>query len=88
MVGGNGANFATCVAFFVSTKMPFFEGCPVGWGGYPPELAVPENQGRVRFWEGRWSPQVRNVSYNAHKKKMVFFEGWEYPPELAWWTGG
>ena len=20
-------------------KMAFFEGCPVGWGGYPPELA-------------------------------------------------
>ena len=41
----DGANFATCVVFlsFLTRtkrrKMAFFEGCPVGWGGYPPELA-------------------------------------------------
>ena len=41
----DGANFATCVIFllFVTRtkrkEMVFFEGCPVGWGGYPPELA-------------------------------------------------
>ena len=40
--GGVGAmpNFAT--SFLMRTKrrkMFFFEGCPVGWGGYPPELA-------------------------------------------------
>ena len=32
-----------CPFFFVTRtkrrKMAFFEGCPVGWGGYPPELA-------------------------------------------------
>ena len=33
----DGANFATCVV--VTKTMAFFEGCPVGWGGYPPELA-------------------------------------------------
>ena len=45
----DGANFATCRIFDVSNaykrrKMMFFEGCPVGWGGYPPELA---------WWTGR-----------------------------------
>ena len=41
----DGANFATCVVFLLfltrtkRRKMAFFEGCPVGWGGYPPELA-------------------------------------------------
>ena len=41
----DGANFATCVVFLSflmrtkRRKMAFFEGCPVGWGGYPPELA-------------------------------------------------
>ena len=41
----DGANFAMCVVFllFVTRtkrrKMAFFERCPVGWGGYPPELA-------------------------------------------------
>ena len=37
----DGANFATCVVFLMflthtkKRKMMFFEGCPVGWGGYP-----------------------------------------------------
>ena len=41
----DGANFATCVVFLLfltrtkRRKMAFFEGCPVGWGGCPPELA-------------------------------------------------
>ena len=40
----DGANFATCVVFLLfrvqkEEKWAFFEGCPVGWGGYPPELA-------------------------------------------------
>ena len=43
----NEANFATCVVFlsFLARtrtkrrKMALKEGCPVGWGGYPPELA-------------------------------------------------
>ena len=41
----DGANFATCVVFLLfltrtkEEKWLFFEGCPVGWGGYPPELA-------------------------------------------------
>ena len=41
----DGANFATCVVFLMfltrtkKRKMMFFEGCPVGCGGYPPELA-------------------------------------------------
>ena len=41
----DGANFAMCVVFLLfltrtkRRKMAFFEGCPVGWGGYPPELA-------------------------------------------------
>ena len=41
----DGANFATCVVFLLfltrtkRRKMAFFEGCPAGWGGYPPELA-------------------------------------------------
>ena len=41
----DGANFATCVVFLLfltrtkRRKIAFFEGCPVGWGGYPPELA-------------------------------------------------
>ena len=34
----DGANFATCL-LFLTYKKAFFEGCPVGWGGYPPELA-------------------------------------------------
>ena len=41
-----GANFAMCVVFlsFLTRtktkrrKMAFFEGCPVGWGGYPSGL--------------------------------------------------
>ena len=46
----DGANFATCVVFLTfllrtkKRKIMFFEGCPVGWGGYPPELA---------WWTGR-----------------------------------
>ena len=47
----DGANFATCVVFLMTfltrtkkRKMMFFEGCPVGWGGYSPELA---------WWTGR-----------------------------------
>ena len=41
----DGANFATCVVFLLfltrtkRRKMVLFEGCPVGLGGYPPELA-------------------------------------------------
>ena len=40
----NEANFATCVVFLsflthTKRKIAFFEGCPVGRGGYPPELA-------------------------------------------------
>ena len=31
-------------AAYKKRKMMFFEGCPVGWGGYPPELA---------WWTGR-----------------------------------
>ena len=36
----DGANFATCVVFlpFPTRTKSFFEGCPVGWGGYPSGL--------------------------------------------------
>ena len=33
----DGANFAMCVVFL--SFLTRTEGCPVGWGGYPPELA-------------------------------------------------
>ena len=32
--------------------MAFFEGCPVGWGGYPPELAWWGGGGTHRSWPG------------------------------------
>ena len=39
----DGANFCVVFLSFLTLtkrrKMAFFEGCPVRWGGYPPELA-------------------------------------------------
>ena len=59
----DGANFATCVVFLLflmctkRRKIAFFEGCPVGWGGYPPELAwwtggVDQGPWQERGWGG------------------------------------
>ena len=78
----DGANFATCVVFLLfltrtkRRKMAFFEGCPVGWEGYPPELAwwtggrpralIP-GQGSGKGWLGR-------QRLNTHPR--------------SWWTGG
>ena len=106
--GGVGAmaNFAMCVVFlsFLTRtkrrKMAFFEGCPVGWGGYPPELA---------WWtggvdQGRHGPQGRSKFRNvccifvvSKEEKWLFlkdalwggggvpiFEGWS----VGWGVGG
>ena len=63
----NGANFATCVVLFLAhtknRKMAFFEGCPVGWGGYPPELA---------WWTGALVAGEVGAGWQFQKKG----EGW------------
>ena len=102
------ANFATCVVFlsFLTRrkrrKMAFFEGCPVEWAGYPPELAWPITlelpkrvDGGVLGWVG-WGVGAgwQSKSFGSGRVGVLFFESWRVDlvsrhglPRAVWGSG-
>ena len=83
----DGANFATCVVFLLfltrrkRRKMAFFEGCPVGLGGYSYRSWPGGRGGRPRAlvagegWGGRRGDDMRSKSREGVREGLAWRSG-------------